>query len=77
MALGPEPREWRRCRFLAQQELAARLRVAWQSVARWQADEAVPRASHQRRLVEALQIEPDAFFAARKASEQARLRVAA
>ena len=77
MTLGPQLREWRRRRFLTQKDLAARLGVVWQSVARWEAEDSVPRPAAQRRLIEELGIDPDEFYIALKATEEARSKIAA
>ena len=77
MTLGPELREWRRRQFLTQKELAARLGVAWQSVARWEAEDSIPRPAAQRRLMDVLNIDPEEFYRALTATEEARSKRAA
>jgi transcriptional regulator with XRE-family HTH domain len=68
-SLGQKLREWRQRRFLTQNELAGRIGVSWQSVARWEAGKSVPYPSNQRGLILALRIDPEEFFEALRASQ--------
>ena len=70
MTFGAQLREWRRRRFLTQKELAAQLGVTWQTVSRWEGDQGIPYPATQRRLVEALQVDPGEFFEALKSAEE-------
>lgn len=64
MTFGKQVREWRRRRFLTQQQLAEQLGVSYMTVQRWELGQSLPRLSQQKKLIEVLEISPDEFFLA-------------
>ena len=64
-------RELRQRRMLTQKELAALLEVSYQSVQTWESGQSRPRPGAQRRLYQALQVEPDERLAALDGTAQA------
>ena len=57
-------RDMRLRRMLTQKELAALVGVSYQTIQAWESGQSRPRPAAMRRLCEALQVEPDALFAA-------------
>ena len=76
MSFGQTFKEWRRRKFLTQQELARLLGVRYQTVQRWEAGLGLPYPRTQRKLIEVLGIDPEEMLAALDSAEQASKRAA-
>lgn len=77
MTLAEFLKENRRRRFWTQKALAAEVGVTLNTVQRWEMGTSVPFAKQQQKLVEVLEVEPEALLSAIDATEATRGKVAA
>jgi len=70
-------RELRQRRMLTQKELAALVETSYQTVQAWESGQSRPRPGAQRRLCEALGVQPEELFTALDATAVAGKEAAA